>query len=393
MDALILQKYIIHLLSSVLCDAKPQSPPLDMDWEELFRQSFRHSIANMICYALERLDLEEQPALDVMDRFRKEQKKAIAKEAFTHIAVELILQRFEENKIVCMPLKGYLIKDLYPKPDMRLMADIDIYFQNEQTEKVREVMTELGYTLKHQGGNHDVYYRMPYMNIEMHRRLVSESSPYSGYLSKTWERGFRKPGCEYIYQLSLEDFYIYLLIHLTKHFCGGGTGIRSFMDIWVYRCCYREKMHWSYIKDELKKIGLSEFVEKVHGLIDIWFDNGQDHELYREMTAYIFSSGTYGTRQHSVISSLRDQREKTKRMPKFLFWMKKIFLPLELMKNAYPLLNKNPWLLPVCWVQRGFKCLLYKRKYFLYLIKHVRSLSEEDINQAESLHKKIGLKK
>ncbi|MDD2235026.1 MAG: nucleotidyltransferase family protein, partial [Desulfitobacteriaceae bacterium] len=97
------------------------------------------------------------------------------------------------------------------------------------------------------GGNHDIYYKKPFLNIEMHRRLISVESPYSDYLNKTWYRAKLKDSCKYTYELSLEDFYIYLLIHLSKHYAGGGTGIRSFLDIWLYHRRYAKEMNWNYL--------------------------------------------------------------------------------------------------------------------------------------------------
>ena len=72
-------------------------------------------------------------------------------------------------------------------------------------------MLGLRFTVERQGGNHDVYEKKPFTNIEMHRRLISEDSPYSHYLSRTWDRASLKSGSQFIYELDLEDFYnIYL---------------------------------------------------------------------------------------------------------------------------------------------------------------------------------------
>lgn len=388
------QSYLIHLLSSVLHDTQPQSPPEHLDWEKLFKQSVWHRVANMAWYGIMKLNPAHRPPQDMMEKFRKEYKKGVAREATQHIAIEQLLRSFEENSIVCMPLKGGLLKYLYPRPDMRLMADVDIlikFEQAEQVEKVKKIMREQGYTGKHQGGNHDIYYREPYMNIEMHRRLISENSPYSSYLDKTWERAALKSGCEYTYELSREDFFIYLIIHLTKHYSGGGTGIRSFMDIWVYRHRYKDEMAWDYIEAELDKVGLREFTENVYGLGEAWFGNGQSNELHREMTAYILSSGAYGTWRHSVISSLGIRAEKKKLPPKYAYWLKLFFPPVEVLKNLYPFLSVWPFLLPACWALRGIRCIVFKRRPTLQMINDVHSVSGEDVAKMESLHKKAGL--
>ncbi|MHB8127075.1 MAG: nucleotidyltransferase domain-containing protein [Desulfitobacteriaceae bacterium] len=322
---------------------------------------------------------------------RNDYKKGVAREATQHIAVEQILETFEEKGVPCMPLKGCLVKYLYPRPDMRLMVDIDIFFKTKQAEKVKKIMQGQGYTVKHQGGNHDVYYRQPYMNIEMHHRLISENSPYSSYLDKTWDRAKLKADCQYTYDLSCEDFFIYLLIHLTKHYTRGGTGIRSFLDIWVYKGRYKDEMDWNYIQAELNKISLREFTENILGLCEVWFGNAQSNTLYEEMTAYIFSSGAYGTWKHSVISSLGVRVGKKKLPGKLAYWLNLFFPPAEILKNSYPLLIALPFLLPACWVLRGVKCLLFKRRHMFHMINNVYLVSEKDIVIMENMHKKAGL--
>lgn len=384
------QKYLIGLLSSALYDAQPQNPPENQDWEEIYRQAVRHGVANMACYGLDRVQENQKPPLDVMRKFRIECKKGMAREAAQHFAVEQILRTFEESGVASLPVKGCLIKYLYPRPDMRLMADIDILIKNEQAEQARGLMPALGYTVEHWGGNHDIYHRKPFMNIEIHRRLVSEDSPYSAYLGKTWDRAVLKPGCKYIYRLSHEDLYIYLLIHLTKHYAGGGTGIRSFMDIWVYNKRYGYEMDWDYIEAELEKVGLRKFADNVRGIGEVWFGGGRSSELYEEMTEYIFSSGAYGALKQSFISP--EILAGKKRLPaKCACWMKLIFPTVETLKSSYPILEALPFLLPFCWLLWGAGCLLFKRRLMFQLIGVVHSVSGDDIARMERLHKRAGL--
>lgn len=387
------QKYLIQLLSSVLHEVQPENPPENLDWEKLYKLSVWHNVANLAFYGINRLKVDKKPPEEGMRKFLNEYKKAVAREATQYIAAEQILRTFEDNNIASMTLKGCIVKYLYPCPDMRLMADIDILFKTEQSNKVKDLMLGLGFTLKQQGGNHDVYYRKPFISIEMHRRLVSENSPYSGYLNETWERACLKPGCKCTYELSNEDFYIYLLIHLTKHYANGGTGIRSFMDIWVYNNRYKVELDWDYIRKELDKIGLREFAENIRGLSEAWFGNAPNHELYVEMADYIFSSGTYGTNKYSVISSMNMMagRKHSIKTVKHLYRLKLFFPPLSTMIILYPFLEARPFLLPVCWVLRGIRCLIFKRKYTFQIINKVHSVSEEDLNRIENLHKKAGL--
>lgn len=385
--------YLIHLLSAVLKNIQPQNPPDKLNWENLYKLAAWHGVSNMACYGVSRLMCDSLPPQDILEKFQNDLKKAVAREAIQHIAVEQILETFEEKGVASMPLKGCLLKYLYPRPDMRMMADIDIYFKTEQAEKVKKIMLEQGYTAKHQGGNHDVYYRQPFMNIEMHHRLISEDSPYSDYLKKTWDRAVLKPGCRHIYELSHEDFFIYLVIHLTKHYVGGGTGIRSFLDVWVYKERYKDEMDWDYIRAELNEINLLEFADNVFGLCEVWFGNAESNVLYDEMTEYVSCSGVYGIRKHAVVSSMgiKSSKKHSVRMAKWLYSLKLFFPPLDIMKIQYPFLEAVPPLLPVCWVLRGIRCIVFKRRHTLQMINNVHSVSEQNMRKIGSLHERTGL--
>lgn len=388
------QNYLVRLLSAVINVSQPPVPPENLNWEKLYQFSARNGLANMAWYGLARLDQESQPDQRTMAKFQLDCKKAIAKEATQHLVAEQILQAFEENQIDCMPLKGYLVKYLYPRPDMRLMADVDILFKDAQTEQVLEKMLELGFSVEHQGGYHDIYYRHPFMNVEMHRRLMDEDSPYSEYLNKTWDRAKLKDGSKFTYQLSQEDFYIYLLIHLTKHYTGIGTGIRSFLDIWLYNKRYRGEMDWAYIQVELEKTRLWEFAKNINGLCAVWFGNAQSNELYDEMTGEIFSGGIYGSRKRAIISSInivKTGQKNASRTALYLYRLELFFPPLRTMKILYPFLETLPFLLPFCWAARGVRSLILKRKHMFQTIKRAHSVSKEDLIRIRHLHQKAGL--
>jgi hypothetical protein len=385
----------MQLLSSVLNNLPPQNPPSDLDWELLYRLSAKHSVSNMVFYGIDRLRDKQTLPEEVIMKFHNDCKKAIAKEATQHIALEQLLEAFEENKILSIPLKGSLMKYLYPRPDMRLMADVDLLIKEEQALQVKNLIQTFGYTMHHQDQNHDVYYRKPFMNVEIHHHLISVNSPYRDYLEKTWDRAYLKPDCHYTYQLTHEDFYIYLLIHLAKHYLSGGTGIRSVMDIWVYNKRYKAIMNWEYIKAELEKIDIWEFAQNIEGLSEAWFGDGQssgkNSRLYEEMTAYIFSSGVYGNWKHYFLSSLRHQAEGEKPLKKYTYWLRLFFPSAKHLKNSYPFLDRLPFLLPVCWLMRGIKCVCYKRKSILYKINQVHQLSGNEASKLERFHRKTGI--
>ena len=62
-----------------------------------------------------------------------------------------LFERMEKGQIWYMPLKGTVIKELYPSIGMRQMSDFDILFDKKYAENVREIMLDLGFTCEHFG--------------------------------------------------------------------------------------------------------------------------------------------------------------------------------------------------------------------------------------------------
>jgi hypothetical protein len=83
--------------------------------------------------------------------------------------------------------------------------------------------------------------------------------------------------------------------------------------------------------------------------------------------------------------------DEKKRPGKYACWLKLFFPPAETMAYSYPFLIARPFLLPACWVLRGAKCVLFKRRHMLHMISDIHSISKKDIAGIESLHKKAGL--
>ena len=374
--------YFIALLAAVLHNQVPPPLPPGLDLERLYKLAVWHSVANMACYAL--LRLETLPAPDVMKPFQQARSRGIAKEARQELEVGLILSALEDHRIKCIPLKGYIIKNLYPQPDMRLMADVDILIEASQLEKAGEIMLSLGYTAEHIGGNHDVYYKRPVMNIELHRALFAESNDVLyNYFGTGWERARLTAGSSYRYEMSSEDFYIYLLAHMAKHYRGGGTGIRSIMDVWVYTRHYKDQLDWNYINTELEKAGLYDFAQSMQELSEQWFGGDITREINQEMSTFILANGTYGTIRNAAINRFiqgkKDQDSFT--MAKVKYSLRILFPNLQHMIILFPILDKLPFLLPVCWALRGIRTVLFRRENLRLNLGNISAITESSIEQ------------
>lgn len=67
---------------------------------------------------------------------------------------------------------------------------------------------------------------------------------------------------------------MYNIAHFSKHFQGGGSGIRSVMDIYIMNNAMPD-MNMVYVYKQLEKLGLSDFYKKVTALEKYWFEDGR----------------------------------------------------------------------------------------------------------------------
>ena len=70
--------------------------------------------------------------------------------------------------------------------------------------------------------------------VEMQTHLIDEGyTLWYNYLEKIWGHCSSLPDKPNQYLMTKEDFYIYHVIHMAKHFLNGGIGIKHFLDLYI----------------------------------------------------------------------------------------------------------------------------------------------------------------
>lgn len=355
-------QYLISLLSSAINNAPLKKPADDLDWEKLYSLASFHNVANTAYYSLLRFPNPEVIPKDIWSKFSADAKKFSALEALQHFEVRQILLRFERNKIFCVPLTGYRMKALYPRPDMRYVAAIDLLIKDVQEGKVTEVMNTLGYSVIRSTDTTISYFKAPNMTVEVCTSLLPGNNEYHDYFQGIIENNLRaEKGLTYIHTLSKEDFYIYMVTYLAHKYAAGGSGIRSILDIWIYLKRYNPTLNREFIAAELNKLNLGLFSFYIEELAWIWFGGGMtfsNHSLYEEMEQHIFSCGI--GENFDVGEPATDLPSSESNKPLSSDERTKIFPNLEVMSDRYPILHKMPFLLPVYWLVRLSGILLTK---------------------------------
>ena len=325
-----------------------------LDLNEVFRESKRHMISSIVGIALSSAGVND-------DNF----KQAVAAAQRKIIIVEhdrlLVFQKLDEAGIWHMALKGSVIKDWYPVFAMRESSDCDILFDKDHESEVRDIMVGLGYTVEDYGrGHHDVYYKKPLTNMQMHISLfgVGYEQRFSDYYNDLKQR--LVPVSAYEYSFTPEDFYVYILAHENSHFVQRGTGLRSLLDTYVILKKLDSSLDWNYIRAETAKLDLAEFEEQNRSLAEHLFGEGHLTDNDRKLLSYISSAGAYGTTENSVRNQVELYGGGLKGKTRYIF--RRLFPDRIICEHNYPIFYKHKILLPFLPVYRLVNYLRSNRK-------------------------------
>ncbi len=273
------------------------------------------------------------------------------------------------------------------------MSDIDILISKKDAEKVLLLMNELGYkTISYGKEKDDVYFKDPIMNVEIHNALFDvHYKEYNSLFKPLDEMKNIIPKTKYQYDFSDEDFFLFLFIHTVKHYLSHGIGIRVVMDIYLYLKAKEKTLNWEYINDSLKKLELLEFFKVFNHFTKTWFEDEEESEIDIEIGKYIFNSGTYGNDKNNRLNSLFLVKENNIEKSKMKSIFSLLFPSLEVMQVGYPTLKKFPFLLPIFFIIRGLKVILFKRNN-LNNIREIITLDKNELNKRKDFHSKTGLK-
>lgn len=379
---------IIKLIYSALTGEKQQLPE-DFSLSEAVAVAKKHGITVMLYYGALNCGVSQTEPL-MQELFMYTCKNIAVSEQQMHSVAE-IFAAFDKAEIDYMPLKGTLLKKMYPKTEMRSMGDADILVKTAQYEKIKPVMSRLGFSEILESDHELIWNKKGALHLELHKRLIpSYNKDYYAYFGDGWRLAKVKNGTRY--EMTDEDQMIYLFTHYAKHYRDAGIGIRHIVDLWVYRK-NRPDLDEEYIKTELEALQLYDFYVNTVKTLSVWFEGGEPDSKTDFITHIIFNSGIYGTKEAHILSEAvkisKTQGSSDKVRAKKL--QNLIFLPYPYMCEKYPFLKKVPFLLPVMWIVRIFTAILFKRDSIKRNQENLEKMTVQSIDSYQQSLNFVGL--
>lgn len=353
--------------------------------KDLYKLSRAHDLAHIVGDSLDKNGLIDENS-EAGKRFLKEREKALFRVVQTDIEMETLFSVFDGANIPYIPLKGAVIRPLYPETWMRTSCDIDVLVKREDLQRAMDVLETQAAYQKGDVATHDASVYSPSgVHVELHYDLTdSDSKPEERALfDRVWEISKRTNGERY--EMPEDLSYAYFISHMAKHVRFGGCGIRSFIDLWLIN--HKTEYDREKREETLKKCELLKFSQCVENLTKVWFEDKEGDELTCELAEYVLKGGVYGSFENRV------QTQQAFKTNKFTYLLSRIFLPYSVLKFRFPILQKHKWLFPFCQVARWFKMIFNKERKeqsFKELKKTIDSSSDSQ-SKAKTFLDNIGL--
>lgn len=364
------QKQFIELLNAAIHKQKIDLNNKKFNWNEIIDEAKEHDVKGLIYSAINKSDAKII-GVDLYEQLKKDTLfGAIYQKNHINIISE-VFNKFEKDNIDVIALKGLVIRNLYPNPDLRSMGDADILVKENELDKVRKILLNMGYIEGSSNDNHISFEKEGALEIEVHWTLSKKRcfKDISFFEENVWNNAIKtKVGNSNVLSMANNELLLHLCLHLASHATSGGFGVRQLSDIVLLVEKERLNIDWDKFLLDIDKWGIEKFTKVIFKICNRLFCldiperlkyNGKNINIDK-FIQMIIQNGVHGKRStlnkfSNGLAYQSENKEVYESKSKLTKYMEIIFPCKEQMELKYSYLKKSKVLLPVAWSHRIIK--------------------------------------
>lgn len=350
-------KYIVELAKASIFDQIPANPEEGIDWNYIFKKANEQNIVGLLYCAVSKLDGQYQPGREIMEKWNKLMLTTMGVMTQKYYEFQRMCKIITDRGIRLIGLKGCIVRELYPVPELRTMGDFDVLVRKEDLGEVTEIFKEEGYRVEKDlfnivcNNGNGMWEVFTTMGEEF--RNISEKIDETFFNSCVEDVTIDYPQPTY--------FLAHLIAHTGKHYVTNGAGIRNLCDIALFIDNYKPDIDFKKVKEVCEEEGYRNIYRYVINSVNEWFGvdisgietEKEDSEKFMEYSLEYGLLGLMGS--NSLAIQVAKQEDDS------VGGIRKMMFPtVKLLDYRYTYLKKWPFLLPVAWVHRFFAAL-FKR--------------------------------
>lgn len=366
-----------------------------VDWTEIFRLAGEHNVSALIFDTAS--ELPEFLACPAYSSYMAEAMEQVVYQARQTDAFLELYRAFSENGLYPIVMKGIVCRQLYGEYcDHRPSGDEDILIRKEDFELAERILKEQGYFHEHSQitlKELEELQEVTFLNAETQLVIELHINPFGheNHLRRRMNDLFRNVFENYreievngtvLHTMNHTDHFLFLILHVFRHWTASGFGIRQALDILLYEKQFGEEIDREYIRAALEDIGAVEFLTDLICIgnqylafsLPVFGKPNCPEELLDD----IMHSGAFGnstqaqrTAVHMTSAAISPSKHRGKAA---VLWLA-IFPSRAQLLSLHPELQRKPWLLPVRWVQRWGRFLRHSRENDGSLMKESMKIS------------------
>lgn len=373
------QQMLINLLSTAVNLNKTEiAKNENIDWNYIYEEAKVHQIHTIIYPLISELINECSPDEKLINTWKKGTLKMGALQAQNIEQVKYALDSFYRSGIKTVILKGLVLRELYPYPDLRTMSDADLLIHKEDLKKAKRILLDLGYSEGDASSRHIEFCHKSHLTIELHWAINDNYSKGARYFQSNLWDNVAPINFADIPVLSLNSEYqlIYLLLHLLEHTLYLGFGLRQLCDVALFIRSVEKTIDWDIFDNIVKQCKLDKFTKIIFSICEQFFtldipnmyipQNPSEAELIQVFTDIILSGDVFGKRNASnsysgfILDNLKlDKGAGFK--SRFLHDLYQLFPSPEKLPLRYQYAKDHNMLLPAAWIHRFFHAVIGKK--------------------------------
>ncbi|MCD7723421.1 MAG: nucleotidyltransferase family protein [Clostridiales bacterium] len=224
MDA---KEYFIYLLS---CYANTLAPKAEknIEWKEIFSLAEKHAVTPVIAKEIKLIQREYRPAGNNLALFNLAYESANGSYYQKLEALSSMVSALSAAKIPHLIVKGAVLCNLYPEPELRTSSDTDVVLRSSDYFNAIDILRKKGFKVDFLSNNTASLY-LKNEAFELTNELESINIQSKIYFSTPFDDISEQSG--YTYKLRPVYHLLYVITHIAHHLKIGGSSVRMVMDI------------------------------------------------------------------------------------------------------------------------------------------------------------------
>lgn len=304
------ESMLIDILSLAIRGKKMNTAKIKkIKWDKVLKEATAHDVQALLYIPLKDLP----PSSDSWKEFRNVLKMITMQTTVWFMQhnndISKVLQGLKEAGIPVVAFKGIVLKDLYPRPELRTMGDTDLIVPKEYLNQSRKIIEQLGY---YEDGPDEKCIHFAHkdcFSIELHWKLLNNGNfknEMDGFEKEIWNNIIPAKVCGVeIYTLGVIDHLLHLCMHMAFHILNGGFGLRQLCDFVLYTESVSDTINWKELLSRSEELRIDCFMSAMFEVANQLFrletplyksKYKHKQKVIKSLIFEILISGTFGHR-------------------------------------------------------------------------------------------------